>query len=29
MDNVLRALLRVNLRYFIQKVFVTVSPGDI
>jgi predicted phage terminase large subunit-like protein len=29
MDNVLRALLRVNLRYFIQKVFATVSPGDI
>jgi predicted phage terminase large subunit-like protein len=29
MDKVLRALLRTDLRFFIQKVFATVSPGDI
>ena len=29
MNKVLPALLRVNLRFFIQKVFATVSPGDI
>ena len=29
MHKVLRALLRSNLRYFTQKVFATVSPGEI
>ena len=29
MDKVLGALLRTDLRFFIQKVFATVSPGDI
>ena len=28
MDRVLRALLRSDLRFFIQKVFATVSPGE-
>jgi predicted phage terminase large subunit-like protein len=28
MDRVLRALLRTELRYFIRKVFATVSPGE-
>src|SRR4030088_1590018 len=28
MDRVLRALLRTELRFFIQKVFTTVSPGE-
>ena len=28
MDRVLQALLRTELRFFIQKVFTTVSPGE-
>src|ERR1700716_512235 len=28
MDRVLRALLRTELRFFIRKVFTTVSPGE-
>jgi hypothetical protein len=28
MDRVLRALLRTELRFFIRKVFATVSPGE-
>ena len=28
MHSVVRALLRVELRYFIRKVFATVSPGE-
>ena len=28
MDKVLRALLRRELRFFIRKVFATVSPGE-
>jgi hypothetical protein len=28
MDRVLQALLRTELRFFIRKVFTTVSPGE-
>jgi len=28
MDRVLRAILRTELRFFIRKVFATISPGE-